>query len=242
MQIRALKHCLTFDRQNKRFGLFLGRHSWVWNFSLCDDLQARPGVLCAVFSACCFRVPDANTSRTTDESGSESECGVERCWLRLLANSRALTDAEHKPVCSCGYAEDEGEIMELSDGTFCFQSEVIRSFPQALVERIRDGILQDFRGSGKFNGQPSWAASRVWVSKELGKAGKRFRCNVRKAAAVERLSELEEEMQPGREPEHLAAMVRRSHYRSTDVRLMARTPVDAEEMLLADPLREVPYP
>ena len=221
--LRMIKRCKTLLEQEKVFVMIQPLKTWLWFFKEAAELQKHPEVNIAVASLCCFGGP----------------C---ECWVQIATNTFEVWRNLHKPRCECSKKDSPAEA-EYEGGHWRFRTEAQLELPDGFVNVLADGLLEHMLMHGEHDPGEPFEGNKAWIDGELEKAGKRFSLEARRKRAVDKISQLEEEMQPGLEAMHLARMVRRAHYRGTDVRLMAREPDEVgEDSLVADPLKEVPYP
>ena len=197
MALRSIKRCSDLMHKGGYFAFEHPYGSWVWYMKQMVELAARKGVYMAVFSHCCFG-------------------GRRRKWTSLLTNSRALYEALHRPECQ---HEDLDDYQPYYQGDrIIFPTEEEAEYPWGLCVAMAEAMRNNMTELGLWKLKEK-ENRRVAVTKELEKYHRTEDPGVMERL-VNRIMEVEEQMQQGNEKEHIEWLFRQAHYRGTDIRLL----------------------
>ena len=196
MALKSIDRCGRLDDEGKIFTLEHPWRSWLWYMKKTVELAARPGVHMAVFANCCHR-------------------GRRQKWTAVLTNSEEVFEELHCPHCPHG-TNEEFTPYEGQDGNIVFPTEEEAEYPDGMCQAIARGLKRACKNRDWF---PSDDLHRIkQICDELGKYS-RFQDEVLRLKVATRIHELESHLVTGYEEEALQDLLRRGHYRGTDVRL-----------------------
>eukprot|EP00435_Cladocopium_sp_Y103_P049951 s206_g15.t1 len=215
MVLKSLKRGLQKDRPNKYWTLEHPYGSWIWEFTLAKEMDAKEEFSHSVGSSCCFG-------------------GRREKWFSFFGDLPNLR--QYLQVDCPGHEGLLGyEVTRGADGALVYPTEEEAEYPWQLCTSYTAALREQVDEEQVFE-RMALAERERHFQQELGMTTARLAESPVCEAVAALLAREEALLTPGQEKAHLCSLLRHATYRGTDVRFWAT--LDVED---SPEVHELPY-